>query len=148
VHALVGEHAGDRRRLLRHLGDVAELVALGASAEVARARYDRDGRATVAGSFRALDEAREDARTRGRPLSEASVAVEPGAAGRVRGWAGRGRERARWMVRGFRQHGLAAVLPPRSFMVGLYGPSAAGPRLPLLHLRRWAGILLRAVKGK
>jgi hypothetical protein len=147
VHALE-QHAGDRRRLLRHLGDVTELVARGASAEAARARYDAPGHETVAESLRLLAEARDDARVGGGAPSAARLAVEPGAAGRARGWAGRVGTRLGLFGEALRTHGVRAVVPPRSFMVGIYGPSAAGPRLPLLHLHRWAAIALRTIKGK
>ncbi len=146
VHALV-HHASERRIALRHLADVAELLARGASVERACARYDRDGRTSVAASVRDLAEAREDARVRGGPPSGASLALEPGRTGRLRDWAARVGGQGRQIVAGLRAFGGGAVLPPRSFMVGKYGPAADGPLLPYFHLRRIASVLLRLVRG-
>lgn len=147
VHAHL-VHPGERGTALRHLADVAELVARGASAELARERYDRDGRTTVAASLRELERARDQARAPGGARAEASRVLEPGAAGRLRGWAGRVRHRSADIAVGLRRHGLGALVPPRSFMVAQYGQAAAGPRLPLLHLRRWGAIILRTVRGR
>jgi hypothetical protein len=147
VHALV-HHESERTWLLRHLADVSELLARGASAEVARERYDRGGRLAVATSLRELEATRLEARVRGAPPSGASRAVEPGAGGRVGGWLEGVRWHAAWIARGLGRRGLAALVPSRSFMVSLYGPPASGARLPLLHVRRWGAILLRTIKGK
>lgn len=147
VHAVL-HHEGDRRIALRHLSDVSELVAAGASEDLARERYDVGGRLAVASSLRELAAAREDACVRGAPTSRASVALDPGFRGRVGERVALARGRGARIARGLRQHGLDAVLPPRSFMIGLYGPGATGARLPLLHLHRWVKILLRVVKGR
>jgi hypothetical protein len=47
---------------------------------------------------------------------------------------------------GIRSFGWRAIVPPRSFMVDLYGPAASGPLLPLLHLYRWGAIVLRLLR--
>ena len=147
VHAVI-HHAGDRKLALRHLADVSELLARGASPEVARGRFDRWGGSSVAESMRALELAREEARTRGASPGAAGRAVEVSADDRVRAWGSRLRLRGARIVAGLRRSGLAAVLPPRRFMVALYGARANGIRLPLLHLHRWGAIVLRAISGK
>lgn len=148
VHVLVHHDEGERGMRLRHLADVSALLAAGASADVARQRYDVAGADSVARSLELLAEGRRDATVRGGARSAASVALDPGTGRRLRVWAANLLTRGGRFVTAFRKHGVGAVIPPRSFMVGLYGPAAAGPRLPLLHLHRWASIVRRAVQGR
>jgi hypothetical protein len=146
VHVM-GWHRGDRAMLLRHLADVAELLARGAEPDLARTAYDREGRSHVAASLSLLAEARAYARDPAHPPTVASGAFEPGLAGRLRGWADRARERGTRVREGLRAHGARAILPARSFMVARYGPAAAGPLLPLFHLRRLGEALVRVFTG-
>ena len=142
-------HPGDRAMGLRLLADVSELLARGASAGVACDRYDAvGGLAAVSRTLRDLAQAREEARTRAETPTRASLAVDPGVGGRLHRWTGAIWARADRTARVLRTHGIRAIVPPRSFMVGLYGSAAAGPRLPLLHLRRWGAVVLRTIKGR
>lgn len=148
VHVLEHHGAGQRTMLLRHLSDVEELVGAGASAEGAKALYDTGGRDPVARSLRLLDQAKEEAHSSAAPRSVAGLAVDPGTEGRIRYWATNVGARVARVRAALGKYGLRAVLPTRKFMVTMYGPDAAGPKLPLAHLRRWAGILARAIRGQ
>lgn len=147
VHALV-HHRGDRHVLLRHLRDVVALVALGASGEAARERYDAGGLRTVARSFLALEDARRDALERGGPPSAASLAVWPARGGRAALWLREVGTRVRWVGARLAAERWRAVVPSRRFMAARYGRAADGPWLPWLHVRRWVAGALRAIRSR
>lgn len=148
VHVLVHHGVRDHTMLLRHVADVRVLVEGGASAERARALYDTAAAAPVARSLRLLEEARAEALGEGAPRSAASAALDPGARERLGHWSMKARRRLARAVDGLERGGLRALVPPRAFMVGLYGPAASGPKLPLLHLRRWGAIVTRVIRGR
>lgn len=148
VHVLVHHGLRDPSMLLRHVADVCVLLAAGAPARRAQELYDVEGRDAVVRSLRLLAEAQGEARLRGGARSTVGVLLAPGLEGRLRQWAANSGWRLGEVLAGFRAHGVRAAFPPREFMVGLYGPAAAGARLPLLHLHRWGAILLRTFRGR
>jgi len=147
VHVLEHHFGTERGMLLRHVADVRLLVASGASPERATALYDAGGGDTVARSLALLAGAREEACRRGAPRSVASLTLD-GLDAQVGSWARNLATRIDRIWGSARRHGLRTVFPPRSFMVGLYGPAAEGPGLPLLHLHRWGAILVRTLRGR
>lgn len=148
VHVLVHHGAADAAMLLRHVADVRALLDGGASPANARALYDVGGGDTVARSQRLLADAREEARHPGARRCPASIAFDPGVHGRIRTRARNLGARIARVWGGVRRQGLRAVLPSRAFMTGIYGKDAAGAKLPLFHLRRWGGILVRTLRGR
>lgn len=139
-------HATNRMMVLRHLADTAEFVRAGASPEVAQARYDVAGRSSVAESMRTFETAVRQVRERSAPQGGASEDIDPGLSRRAGTWVRNARATARHVIGRLRRHGSSALVPPRAFMISVYGPRAAGKLLPLLHMHRWGAILLRVMR--
>lgn len=148
VHVVVHHGGTDRAMLLRHVADVRALLDSGASPDDARDLYDDGGGDAVDRSLRLLADAREEARNPGVPRSSASIALDPGLQGRIRTRVGNLVARMARVWQGLTRQGLRAVVPTRAFMVGVYGKDAGGRKLPLLHLHRWGGIVVRTLRGR
>jgi hypothetical protein len=134
-HVMV-QHAAEADHLPRHLADVAALLAAGASAEVAAARFDGDGAGSVAASLALLEAARRGAGRAARvwsplwgPLDRLRVRLVE-----YRGAAGAGP--------------LAMLFPARRYMAQRYGVAQGSPLLPLLYLWRPVRGLVKLVTGR
>lgn len=122
-HVMV-QHAAAADHLPRHVADVAALLRAGADPAVAGARFDDDGRASVARSLALVEAARRGEGPAGRAWSPL--------------WSPLDRLRVRLVeYRGAAGAGpLAMLLPSRRYMAHRYGVPAGSPRLPLLYLWR------------
>jgi hypothetical protein len=122
-HVMI-QHAAAADHLPRHVADVAALLRAGADPAVAGARFDDDGRPSVARSLALVEAARRGAGPAARAWSPL--------------WAPLDRLRVRLVeYRGAAGAGpLAMLFPSRRYMAQRYGVPAGSPRLPLLYLWR------------
>lgn len=133
---VVVQHAAEAGHLPRHVADVAALLAAGADAALAAARFDADGLGSVAWSLRLLEAAR---RGRGRAARAWSPLWRPLDDLRVRlveyrGAAGRG--------------GVGMLFPSRRYMAQRYGVDQASPLLPLYYAWRPVRGALKLLTGR
>jgi hypothetical protein len=144
LHVLV-HHRRDHRMLPRHLADVRALSAVAVQAGDATSG---GALAAVAESRRELDGAAAWAEARGgrRPLAARSVdpSLLDAASSVARRLTGLG-ARARGRVGG---SGLRAIFPDRAYMLRYFGGNADQTPLWALHLRRWARLIARTIRGK
>lgn len=134
-HVMV-QHAAGADHLPRHVADVAALLRAGASAEVAAARFDGDGRASVAGSLSLLGAAR-------RGTGRAARAWSP-----LQGPLDRLRVRLVEYGGAAEAGALGMVFPTRRYMAQRYGVAAGSPLMPLLYLWRPVRGVVKLVLGR
>ncbi|MBK9516127.1 MAG: nucleotidyltransferase family protein [Anaeromyxobacter sp.] len=130
---VVVQHSADCGHLPRHVADVAALLAAGADPALTAARYDADGRGSVAWSLALLDAAR---RGHGRAARAWSWIWGPLDALRVRLVEYRGAA------------GLGMIFPSRRYMAQRYGVAPASPLLPLLYAWRPVRGVVKLLTGR
>lgn len=134
-HVMV-HHAAEADHLPRHVADVAALLRAGADPAVAAARFDGDGRGSVARSLALLEAAR---RGRGRAARAWSPLAAP---------LDRLRVRLRDYAAAAGGGPLAMLLPSRRYMAQRYRVAEGSPLLPLLYLWRPLGGAGRLLLGR
>ncbi len=130
---VVVQHAAEAGHLPRHVADVAALLGAGADAALTAARYDTDGRGSVAWSLELLEAARQG---RGRAARAWSPVWGPLDGLRVRLVEYRGAA------------GLGMIFPSRRYMAQRYGVAPTSPLLPLLYAWRPVRGLVKLLTGR